>query len=161
MTSSDRWRLGDVIIWFKESGGPGSDLLLRFYDDSNDLICWVEAYERDDRDAELNCGYLGNVNEHRWLRRLFEAGTSLGVRTRNAAGDQSARYVERIVLDFRIGPVVETSTPRSWLVSDSIKSGEVERVYRSEASPPDISFDDIGLENELEVQAGGPDDLPQ
>lgn len=166
--ASDRWQLGDVVIWFqtgtKEDAETDSDVYLHFYDDQDNLVGWVEAYERGDlrgfEEGELNCGYLGNLQRNAWLKTLLAKGTRLGVRIENVTDERPEWFVDRISLDFRVGPVADVSTCRTWSVSEWINPGEEERLYQCETSSSQMSFADVGFEKELEIQAGGPTDKP-
>ena len=166
--ASDRWQLGDVVVWFqtgtKEGAKTDSDVLLSFYDDRGELVGWLEAYERGDlrgfEEGELNCGYVGNLRKHNWLKGLLDNGTRLGVRTKNSTDDEPEWFVNRISLDFRVGPVADVSTSRTWVVSDWIHPGGDERIFQCEATSTDKTFGEVGFEQELEIQAGGPNDKP-
>ena len=171
MTSADRFKLGDVIVWFQtgqqQDAKTDSDVPLRFYDDSDQLVGWIKAYERNDlagfEDGEINCGYLGNINKSTWLKSLLQHATQIGIQIEDVSGDKPEWFLEWICLDFRIGPRPQTTTARRWVIGGWIKPGDEERRLPCQAlaEAATDSFVDVGFERELEVQAGGPDKVPQ
>lgn len=164
MASSGRWQLGDVVLWVETGSQRGaktdSDVFLNFYDDEGSLLAKVEAYERGDlggfEEGSTNCGFIGNLHRNKWLAMLLEHGTKLGIRIENVTDDQPEWFVERITLDFRIGPLAENSTCRTWEIGEWIRPLQDENVYSAGDLNKDKSFSDIGFENELEIQARGP-----
>ena len=164
MTSSGRWQLGDVVLWFETGELAGaktdSDVFLHFYDDAGSLLASVEAFERGDlkgfEEGVVNCGFIGNLQRSGWLKALLEQGTRLGIRIENVTGDRPEWFVDRISLDFRIGPLAENSTTRTWEVGEWIGPSQPERVFTAGDLAKDKTFTDIGFENELEIEARGP-----
>jgi hypothetical protein len=161
MESDERWQVGDVIVWFETSQAPeantDSDVFLRFYDSQDQLICWAEAYERGDLQGfevgELNCGYLGNLQKQAWLQRLLDDGVKLGIQTVGVTADNANWLLDRITVDFRLGPLASTPTVRNWQIQSWIKPGEAEQYFFCS------SFVAPGFDKELEIQSGGPDEL--
>jgi len=159
--NGNRWQVGDVLVWFETAELAGartdSDVLLNFYDEEGELICWAEAFERDDlagfEEGDLNCGFLGNLEKQAWLKRLLDHGVSLGVRAREHEGENSDWYVERITLDFRLGPNPTTPTVRHWDIEEWIKPGLGEQRYDCNR------FQDVGFDKELEMRSGDSSDL--
>lgn len=170
MVNSERWRLGDVIIWFKtgdrQDAKTDSDVYLRFYNTDDDILAWVHAFERGDmggfEEGELNCGYLGNLDKQAWLKSLLDAGTRVGVRIERVSDDRPEWFLESINLDFRIGPTAANSTVRTWEISEWIHPGADERTFECVELVNERAgdFGNVGFERELEVEAGGAEDDP-
>ena len=164
MTSSTRWQLGDVIAWIQtgteQDAKTDSDIFLTFYDDANTAIAWLHAFERGDlggfEEGELNCGYLGNLNKKAWLNSLKKSGTRLGIRIENVSDDHPEWFLDYVSLDFRVGPVADNPTARTWTVRDWIIPGAPEVIFPMDPlAPVEVAkFADIGFEKELEIECG-------
>jgi hypothetical protein len=164
MSQSDRWQLGDVIVWIQtgtqQNAKTDSDIFLQFYGEADEPIGWVHVFERGDlggfEDGELNCGYVGNLHKQPWLNALFKSARDLGIRIENVSDDNPDWYLEHISLDFRVGPVSDIPTVRTWSVKDWIRQEDGEKRYQSEAvsSVDRALFGDIGFEKELEIETG-------
>lgn len=167
---ANRWQLGDVIVWFKtgdkQDAKTDSDVYLKFYDDDGSLIGWLQAFERGDlagfERGEVNCGFLGNIDGAAWLKDLLQEGATLGIRIENVSNDSPDWFVDRVSLDFRIGPGADTSTTRHWEIASWIKPGDDEVQFDCESliSENDPGFEDIGIEKQLEIESGSARDKP-
>ncbi len=161
----ERWKLGDVVVWFvtgnEQGGKTDADVFLNFYAGDGERIGWLKAYERTDmggfEEGESNCGFIGNLNSQDWLKQLFDAGTRLDVKIDAEEKGDSGWYLESISLDFRVGPVVDVSTARTWHINEWIIPGAEPSAFDAEE---DVNtgaglFDEVGFDKELEIESGG------
>lgn len=168
---SERWKLGDVIIWFQtgteQNSKTDADVFIKFYDDEDRLVGWVKAYERGDfagfEEGELNCGFLGNLNKIEWLKHLLREATRLGISIEQVSGDHPDWFLESVSLDFRIGPRPDTVTARNWRIGQWIKPGGEEQKFECEVLAEESAegFGEVGFEKEVEIQAGSATDSPR
>ncbi|MDZ7684920.1 MAG: hypothetical protein U5O39_07810 [Gammaproteobacteria bacterium] len=161
---SDRWKLGDVLIWFitgnEQNARTDADVKLVFYSADDEPIGWLRAYERGDlggfEQGETNLGFIGNLNQQAWLKQLLSAGTRLEVSVNSPDPGNAAWCPESISLDFRVGPVVDVSTARTWNINEWIVQGEEPYRYDAEGDPQTGAslFEEVGFEKELELETG-------
>lgn len=159
---SERWKLGDVIIWLVTGNEQGAradiDVSLGFFDDSGKALGWVKAFERSDlggfEEGETNSGYLGNINRQTWLRQLLERAHRLDLAIEAAGGDDW--FVESVSLDFRIGPVVDVSTALTWSINDWVRAGgePLSATVDGARAEGASMFTDVGFDKELEIETG-------
>lgn len=160
---SGRWKLGDVLVWFstgEEQGGQtDADVCLGFSTEDGEPIGWLRAFERGDQrgfeEGDTNVGFIGNLNKQAWLKRLVDAGTRLDISI-DGEGADDGWFLDRVSLDFRVGPVVDVSTVRTWHINEWIRPGEPASGYIAEGGVQTGAemFDEIGFDKELEIESG-------
>lgn len=160
---SGRWKLGDVLVWLQtgaeQDAKSDADVLLGFRSRAGEFIGWVRAFERSDgrgfEPGDLNLGFIGNLHRQPWLQALLDDGVIVDVRLESADADEGW-YLERISLDFRVGPVVDVSTTRNFSINEWIHAGADPRAFDADGALQTGAsmFEELGFEQELELESG-------
>lgn len=160
---SDRWKLGDVLVWFKtgteQDAKTDADVVLNFYSASGESLGWLRAFERGDRggfeEDELNVGFLGNLNNQARLKKLMAECTVLDIKI-ETDDESEGWYLENVSLDFRVGPVVDVSTVRTWNVNEWVRPDEKFHRYEADGELETGAgmFEAVGFDKELELESG-------
>ncbi len=160
---SGRWKLGDVMVWFstgtEQDARTDADVLLSFSTPDGGEIGWVRAYERGDKggfeEGDTNLGFVGNLNKQTWLKTLIDSGTLLDVKI-ETENNEDGWFLESISLDFRVGPVVDVSTVRTWSINEWIRPDDKFHRYEADSELQSGAglFEEVGFEKELEIESG-------
>ncbi len=160
---SGRWKLGDVLVWLQtgaeQDARSDADVLLSFRSRAGEFIGWVRAFERSDgrgfEPGDLNLGFIGNLHRQPWLQALLDEGVIVDVRL-ESEDTEEAWYLERVSLDFRVGPVVDVSTTRTFSINERINVGVAPRPFDADGDLQTGAsmFEESGFEQELELESG-------
>jgi len=132
MGRSKEREIGDVSIWFDTGSaadaGTDSDLYLKFYTEEDELIGWVEVYERSDmqgfESGMLNYGEVGTLSSTPWLQQLKDDVARLSLEISDVGDKGSNWFPEHIALDFCQDTNNENSLICMWHLHRSIRADE-------------------------------------
>ena len=132
MGRSKQRKIDDVCIWFDtatiEGSGTDSDIFLKFYNEEDEQIGWLEVYERSDLQGfeagMLNYGEIGNLRDHTWLQQLKDDVARVSVEISDVTEEESSWFPEHIALDFCQDSSNENSLIYVWHIHRNIRTEE-------------------------------------
>jgi hypothetical protein len=132
MGRSKQRKIDDVSIWFDtaaaEGSGTDSDIFLKFYNEDDEQIGWLEVYERSDlkgfEAGMLNYGDVGNLRDNPWMQQLKDDVARVSVEISDITDVESSWFPEYIALDFCQDANNENSLIYLWYLHRTIRTEE-------------------------------------